>query len=309
MNIRKTKRYIAAIAAIPILLFHLWIPVFSYGSTAGNIERFLIATGYIGVDIFFFISAYTMAIRPVEDYCSFLINRLVKLLPLFIVAWLLGELLWFIPSLMAVYVLFPPIYRIGLKKPVMTGILAMAVWAVLTVLLLGVLGLPQGMGNFLFRIPIIAAGAYMAAIEGRIPARVRLILSIFLVASGFFILYRFGYMNRISKPFDDIFYLTGIPATIGIIMLTDLIFGKVRAGIIERFGKITLEIYFFQMVAGKFLITKLFGITKNRLITNLFVLAITVAASVVINRLMSALENRFKPEPRLKNLQKVDNRG
>lgn len=117
---RDSKKLIAAAAALQILLYHCWIPVFRYGTAAGNLERFLVAATFPAVDVYFFISAYTLASRPVDDYLSFIKNRTVKMLPMFLTALAAGRFMWFIPSIMFLYLVMPPLQKICSKSPLMS---------------------------------------------------------------------------------------------------------------------------------------------------------------------------------------------
>ena len=67
------KRFLQCIAALQILIFHLWMPL-----TNTMIEQFLIKTGYMGVDLFFFLSAYSLADKTIS-YGSFLKNKVIVL--------------------------------------------------------------------------------------------------------------------------------------------------------------------------------------------------------------------------------------
>lgn len=257
-----------AIATLMILVFHVWIPVFSYGSLAGNIERFLISSSYVGVDIFFFVSAYSLSSRPVEilsrkdessdrglgngngrsyqNYKKFIVNRALKLLPLFVIAWAFGHFMWFIPSLMIVYLIFPPLYKLCEKKPMISLVLLLIGWAVLTWLIMAVIKPHEDIGIFLFRIPIIIIGAYAAKVNmhasdlkidsNDYPAKmnirasddskqaiVNFAIGILTLAVGVFLTYKFGYIDRLDFPFKGAFYLVGIPVTIGLALIVSFV--------------------------------------------------------------------------------------
>lgn len=67
------KKFLQVIAAFQILFFHLWAPL-----TSTQIEQFILKTAYVGVDMFFFLSAYSLAGREI-DYVPFLKDRVLKL--------------------------------------------------------------------------------------------------------------------------------------------------------------------------------------------------------------------------------------
>ena len=288
-----SKNLIASVAALQILLYHCWIPVFARGTLLGSIEAFLLAATYVGVDIFFFLSGYSLASRPPEDMRSFLKNRAVKILPLFFIAWLVGPFLWFLPSIMVVYLLFPPLYRICRKRPALAFALLMAGWAGLTCFLLGVVFPGSDLGIFLFRIPIVIVGAYAAGRQVTLNDRQKLIAGVLLLAFGTVLIYRFGYINRLNVPFRGTFYLTAIPSAIGMILLTDMVTAGWNSRLVERFGSMTLEIYAVQVVCGSFLVREFFRMTDSRWMTNLLMITAVVLISLIIKyvnkKLVSAL--------------------
>lgn len=293
MNIAKSKRTCMAAAAVFVLLFHLWIPVFAYGTAAGRAERFLIAIGYIGVDMFFFLSGYTLALRPVTDYGAFLKDRAVKLLPLFLIAYLAGQKLWFIPSLMAVYLVFPPLQRFCTKRPGPALPLLIAGWIVLVIAAEGLSTPKQNFGIFLFRIPITVIGAYAAGLEGRLEKRTELWLAAALLIPGTWLLWEYGYLQKLTVPYTNTFYLAGIPATLGVLLLCDVLGSSVSLKPVEKFGGITLELYFTQLVLGTAMVELFFGLTKNRIVTNLLTFGLTIAISFLLAKLYTAATRKF----------------
>ena len=57
------KKVLQLIAAILILVFHLWINV-----TNLEIENYIRLISYVGVDIFFFVSAYAISQRYDDSF-------------------------------------------------------------------------------------------------------------------------------------------------------------------------------------------------------------------------------------------------
>ena len=281
-----------AIAGIGILLFHLWVPVFPYGTAAGTVERFLVSVGYVGVDVFFFVSAYTLSLRPVYDCRGFLWDRLWKLLPLFLTAWALGKFLWFVPALLVVYVLFPPLYRLCRPHPVFSALLLLLAWAALVVLAEGWLQPERDVGIFLFRIPVILLGAYGAALEGKLSPRRKGLWGLGLLAAGVPLLVRFASLHKLREPFQDTFYLTVLPAALGILLLTDWLSDRLSCPPLERLGAVTLELYFMQLAAGGALIEFFLGLTHSRLVTDIFVMAAVIAASLGLGAALGWLRKR-----------------
>lgn len=277
-----SKKLIASYAALQILLYHCWIPVLKYGTFPGALERFLVATTYSGVDMFFFISAYSLVSRPVEDYKGFIKNRALKLLPLFVIALFTGHFLWFIPSIMIMYLLLPPLYRICRKKPLLSFFLLIAGWIAVTYLILGVIRPKQDIGIFLFRIPSIILGAYAVRFKNSLGPVRTTAAGLLLIAAGTALTYKFGYINKLDVPFRSTFYLTGIPVMLGTVMILNLIGSKFESRAIKYFGSMTLELYFTQMVFGTMLVNLFFRLAGSRIITNIAVLLTVFALSALI---------------------------
>lgn len=277
-----SKKAIASVAALQILLYHCWIPVFSYGTFLGSAERFLVAATYSGVDVFFFISAYSLVSAPVEDYKGFIINRSVKLLPFFLIALLFGRFLWFIPSIMVIYLVLPPLYRICRKRPYLSLTLILVGWVLLVYLILGVIRPSPDFGIFLFRIPSIVLGACAVRFKDKLASPKALVFGIFLFIAGMILVYKFGYLNRLNTPFRSTFYLTGIPVMLGTVIIVNRMTQNLNSRIIKNFGSMTLELYFTQMVLGTALVSSFFRLTGSRLLTNILTLTVIIVISLVL---------------------------
>lgn len=277
-----SKRVIAFAAALQILLYHCWIPVFSYGTALGAVERFLVASTYCGVDIFFFISAYSLVSRPVEDYKAFLVKRAVKLLPLFIIALIFGHFLWFIPAIMIMYIVLPPMYRVCKKRPGISFALLFIGWAVLVYLVLGVLRPTQDFGIFLFRIPSIILGAYATGFLNRLSRSNSLLLGSVMSVVGLVLIYNFGYLERLNFPYRGTFYLTGIPLMLGMVLILNPLAANREHRVIGYLGSITLELYFAQMVLGTPLVRLFYSLTGSRIFTNIAVIAAVAVIAALI---------------------------
>lgn len=290
---RDSKKLIAAAAALQILLYHCWIPVFRYGTTAGSIERFLVAATYPAVDMYFFISAYSLVSRPVDDYRSFIKNRAVKLLPMFFIALIAGSFMWFIPTIMAMYLIIPPLQKIFRGKTVLASFLLITVWIAAVYVVLGVVQPDSDLGIVLFRIPGMMLGAWTAKSGKKLTPRQAVLSGTLLIAAGMLLIYRFGYINRLNVPFRNVFYLTGIPVMLGTMILLDLIAEKGIPAFIERFGSMTLELYFSQMVFGTLLIDLLFRVTDSRILINLMTIAALITVSAIIKKINDSLLHFF----------------
>lgn len=297
MNLKTSKKSAMALAALLIMIFHLWIPVFPNSSIPGQIERFIIAGSYFGVDIFFFVSAYVLTLNPVQNYSGFIKDRALKLIPLFIIAYASGHFLWFLPALMIVYLTLSPLLKIIEKRkyssPVIPLVLSLLIWGIFTFLFLKFIDKDQSTGIFLFRIPSVILGAFAAKYDGKLSERQKLSAGIILTVIGIALVYTFGYVNRIRFPFKDTFYLTGIVLMIGILLLTDLICDHIRFAPLEYIGSISLELYFVQVVLGSWLVSLFFNMTGIRIATNILVFLIVFILSALLNTVIKRI-NRLR---------------
>lgn len=289
---RDSKKLIAAAAALQILVYHCWIPVFRYGTAAGSIERFLVAATYPAVDMYFFISAYSLVSRPVDDYRSFIKNRAVKLLPMFFIALIAGSFMWFIPTIMAMYLIIPPLQKIFKGETVLASFLLITVWIAAVYVVLGVVQPDSDIGIVLFRVPGMMLGAWAAKSGKKLTTRQAVFSGTLLIAAGMLLIYRFGYISRLNVPFRNVFYLTGIPVMLGTMILLDLIAEKGIPAFIERFGSMTLELYFSQMVFGTLLINLLFRVTDSRMLVNLMTIAALITVSAIIKKINDSLDRK-----------------
>ena len=169
------KKFLQVIAAFQILFFHLWAPI-----TSTQIEQFVLKTAYVGVDMFFFLSAYSLAGREI-DYVPFLKDRVLKLYAKFAFFVLImalfsksfgviravkslmfieffqkggGAFLWFIPAILIFYAVYPLFLRWNSRLKV--------IWVLLIWLIAGVFSehVLSYTAVFIFtnRIPVILAG-------------------------------------------------------------------------------------------------------------------------------------------------------
>lgn len=291
MSIQNSKKYIMALAALQILVFHQWIPLMPYGSSIGQAERFLVATSYIGVDLFFFLSAYSLSLKPVSNYKEFILNRFIKLMPLFLIAYIMGHFLWFIPALMIVYIVLPLIIKPNTKIKTHSFLIAIIAWAVISWILLKYIDKNQVAGIFLFRIPIIILGVFASQFDGKFPPKNKIIIGLIMSTIGIALIYEFGYLSKINKPFKDIFYLAGIPLVIGILLLIDALAKSININAIKFIGDISLEMYFVQIVIGSKLVRTCLALGANKLLTNILSFAIVIVLSAAISKLYKLISN------------------
>lgn len=148
----KNKKAIMTVSALLILMFHCHMNIFGRDS----IETFIRTTAYIGVDIFFCVSAYSIGLRTITDVKSFAISRLTGVYIKFIL-WIIaggivlhfsilrmlqnaafielfvkggGAFLWFLPAILIFYCILY-LYQVAFDRfGVMSTIVLVTIWLI-----------------------------------------------------------------------------------------------------------------------------------------------------------------------------------
>lgn len=279
------KTPLMGFAALMIYVFHQWEhqwirPEFSLPWLDFAVN-FVQRIGFFGVDIFFLLSGmgliYAIEKRTVF---SFYVRRLERVYPAFlfsallryaILGWTLteflkkvllydfffvdiGSILWFVPSIIVFYLLFP-LYHQGFRR---AGSKALFTFAAILVWLVASVGLAGLLRGDLFsatnRIPIFLVGIYLGwFIKERdfsFKPYHRLIL-LFMLILGLFLMYMTSYRNLfllvpISNCCVPTFLLT-IPSVFILAKLFSLLDkGSVSCYLVKFFsffGRISLELY------------------------------------------------------------------
>lgn len=312
------KGFLQTLAALQILAFHLWAPV--TGSTA---ESFLLRTGYVGVDLFFLLSAYSLAGKEI-DYKKLLKNRAVTVygrfaafavIAFFINGWSLsrllkilsfaeffqrggGSFLWFIPAIMLFYLLYPLFlkWRYRYKVP-----------AVLVVWFAASFALSRAFGYsaiFIFtnRIGAIMAGYLLKTGCGGLDPNgkscplkspgARNTLFAACIAFGYIAMYFWGFRYRLNVPFEDLFYIFSAFAAAGIAGLSAYV---PKSRILDAIGGATLEIYAIQMVFGGLAAMKLYKMVSSYLAANIILCLGVIIVSVALNVVYKKAIKRILP--------------
>ncbi len=321
MHILQTKKSIMAVAALLIAVYHLWIPVFPAGGMPGQVERFVVATGYIGVDLFFFLSAYALTFSDLRSKRSFIGRRVVRVYPLFLLfcaaALALGQLspsrffatalfldfikngggsfLWFVPALLLLYLAFPfCAAALSGHSPAKRLAISMSAWvALMAVTAYGLRGIVD-VSIFLCRVPVILLGVFFAEYEGAWPAKRRIATGAALFVPGIALVYQFGYRSKLTVPFDGMFYVAALPCVLGLLLLLDAAFQDHAWGAVDALGSATLEMYCLQMLAGGALVNALFRLTHAKLLVNALSLAALILCAVALSAVRRSVK-RAKP--------------
>ncbi|MGN0347714.1 MAG: acyltransferase family protein [Lachnospiraceae bacterium] len=287
-----SKKAIMGLAALLILIFHFYIPV------NGNVvEMFISKTAYIGVDIFFLVSAVSLSKREIISYGSFMKNRFLAVYVPFlffsvICAWYRqwplaaflktisgisfferggGSFLWFLYAIMLFYLAAPGMLYLKRHLGWRAFALLLLIWAGAAAVFQYGFGYQQ---IFILwnRLPVFLLGLYYDKIVGLLTKRVERkwillpVLTLFL-SMGMLLLYQFGMNIRLQTPFADMYYIMAIPMVIAIAGFFELGYQRtnMRLRVLEWIGKFSLEIYGLQMVFGYDLESRLLKIFKNGL--------------------------------------------
>lgn len=312
----KSKRAIMGFAALLIVVFHLYIPFSDNG-----LEKFFYRSGYIGVDLFFFVSAYSLSIQTDFDWKKLYINRFKKvylpfvgmaLISAFYNGWKFkkfllvitgieffkkggGAFLWFFTGIMIFYLISPLL--IWAKRQ--AGIKA------LPLLLLGWLGIVfvlqyilsyTAIFILLNRLPVFLFGLFGEDIRRRCSGMLKIaFLSVGLVL-GTALIYFYGIGPRLGKPIVDIYYVLALPLTLALVGLFEIMIShfSLRLRVLEFLGGLTAEYYAFQMIFGfdiESALTKIIGATPLVFLITAVILA---GIAYLFNLFVSTLEKAIK---------------
>lgn len=315
MSIKQTQKPLLGVAALLILIFHL-LPIMWTGGVLATVSQFVTLTAYIGVDMFFFLSGYVLVFSRTDNYFAYLKRRVLRIYPIFLLCAIVyvilgkaqpdsmlkalvgislferggGSFLWFLPSIMIVY-LTGPFYlrlqkRLGAAK---TLVLSLLLWTGLAFLLEAVLD-NHSINIFLMRLPIAMLGIFFASCEGRWRKSVQSIVGALLLLVGLYLTWSFGFRTRLSEPLTDMFYLVAIPEVLGLIFLGDAIFSLFRSRLLSSLGSISLELYCVQMTVG----AMLFGIFRPIVDDKWLASLAAIAAVIIISSLLRPLLRKLR---------------
>ena len=304
----KNKKVIMSFSALMIIIFHLWINITKPNTNIYLIETYLRYIGYIGVDIFFFLSAYSLAKNEIDNYLNFIFKRFKKIYLKFIIFGVIafffnkwsflkllkiifgiefltkggGSFLWFIPAIMIIYILLPLYKKLDNKYKIITPIITIITYLILVITLS--INKKTTLLIFINRIPIILLGYYFSKLKifEKLQKNNLLYYCLALCLTIFGLLFNYYlYMNHFYLSyFQDIFYVLSIPLIIGVILLLD----KIKSNnLFNYLGSITLEVYAIQMIFGYYLTGKLVKIISNSFLTNIISIVIVILIASLFN--------------------------
>lgn len=305
------KKFLQVIAAFQILFFHLWAPL-----TSTQIEQFILKTAYVGVDMFFFLSAYSLAGREI-DYVPFLKDRLLKMYAKFAFFVLImalfsksfgvirtvksltfieffqkggGAFLWFIPAILIFYAVYPLFLRWNSRFKV---IWALSIWLTGSVFAEHVLSY-TAVFIFTNRIPVILAGYLFKTYctgnrdaimpdNNKMNRTIQILRRswVVLIPLGVLLLHMYGFNVRLNFPIKDMFYVLAIPTVLGLVTLSTYV---KKCAVTDSLGSITLELYAVQMIFGQRILIWAYNMfNKNALLTNIFVTGVMLLLAYIIS--------------------------
>lgn len=307
----KNKKSIMAFSALQILVFHMWVNI-----TGSPVEMFLRQTAYIGVDIFFFVSGYSLSKREIGNYWVFVGHRFkmvyikyavfavaaavymgwkpVRLLKVVTSVELFtkggGAFLWFLPAIMIFYILFPLFLKCYDRKPLITIMCLLVIWLIIGTTVTSFTSYRE-MFIFYNRIPVFIVGFLMARYGHEFSSAAKLLLGIMLTAVGAYIMYGCAFRYKLQVPVREAFYVCVIPAVLGIVALVSFI---PETRVIKWIGASTLEMYAIQMIFGFNIAGKILKMTGNSIITNILVLIIITAIAVALRMLEDLVKRVYE---------------
>ena len=308
MELKKTKQPIMGVAALLIILYHLF-PVSRSNDVVSISTRFVAMTGYIGVDIFFFMTGYMAYYSDTSNYFSYIKRKFLHIYPIFIFCCILyvimgklsitkavltvfgiefilnggGSMIWFIPAIMVFYLAVPFYLKLVRKmNNIKLLIISLAIWSGLMLALENFTD-NHSLNIFLCRLPIILLGLFLAEYEGKWRVNIKAGVGVVLLVAGIALNYNFGYMIKLAFPISDIFYVTAIPYVMGIVLCADVIFAKMKSYIFSALGKVSLELYCLQMVFGSLIFGRAIRYVNSSLVAFFIVFAIIFILSKLIH--------------------------
>ena len=268
----KCKKSLMGIAAILILIFHFYIPF-----TDSIYELSFRKASYIGVELFFFLSACSIGKNTFIKFVPFIKNRLLlvyvpfvafSVIAFFFKSWefvrLLkvisgielferggGAFLWFAPGIMILYLFCPALVALKRRFGQASLLIMLLIWVALSVILQYVLHYDT-IFILVNRFPIFFTGLFYDDFRKKDAEGLSLPVIAAVMVLGGFLLFKYASLTRLMKPLKDFYYIAAIPFSVSLVALCDYISEKVRFRNIPLgfIGTISFEIYASQMIFG-----------------------------------------------------------
>lgn len=254
------RPYLMGFGIIMVFIYHIWLFPLRYDDFDIPLIGNFFGNGYLGVDIFFFLSTYGLSHSFNKNtFRQFYWNRFSRIIPVYIVFTLLTlpifindwnsgtryffsdssifaipDVEWYTPSLILIYILFPLINKFS-KFIAQRNYFEIFFLVFLHVFFYHV-KLPI-YANLYHRIPIILGGSIYYCLEKRNDNNAMRVLAV-LALYG--ICFSYGCIDRISFAIPAVLYVVGKADT--------LPFYK----FVSFCGKWSFEIYLAQVISTKY---------------------------------------------------------
>lgn len=320
--IKQSRLLIMGVAAIWIMLFHSTIEIPLKGITFFN------KIGYLGVDIFMFMSGFSMH-HSFTKTCNrnskiFIKKRIARIVPIFIpfaLLWWVGYILknyptkellvgamhtkdfwitmlifrWFIPCICFCYIITPlinlVINKIGHTYKSLFILIIPAI--ILSFLFLGRSSVAL---MILLRIPEYVIGYYYAGDKEK---RTNVYYRMFILLAGVLVYY------CLLKEYSDIFlneyglyWYPAIFLTSSMVICLGKIFTAIKSRIITFIGEKSLEVYLWHFYilfpVEDFLKNREIQFDKYNIIVNLLVIALTLIVALIYSKLINKIMSLYK---------------
>ena len=311
----KCKKSIMGLAALLILIFHFYIPF-----TGSKVEMIMYRAAYIGVDIFFFVSAYSLAQREKITYQTFIRNRLLMIYLPFVMFALIanfyekwkfprffkvvsgveffqkggGAFLWFLVAIMLIYLIAPFLVKMKHKFAWKAFWGMISGWLLLSVIFQYIF---QNSDIFILlnRLPVFFIGMYYEEIRTLLPKKCKLAVILIGLAAGGYLISKYGSLRLINKPFYDMYYVIAIPFIVSLIALWDFVSSRIKIRNIpmQFIGQFTLELYGLQMIFGYDLEIEILNATRQMLPTFLITALCLLTGAYVLYSIKRLLLKLF----------------
>lgn len=262
---KQNRTFYMGVAMIWIIGYHLWLKDMAYYDRDFKIFSHIFKYGYVGVDIFFFLSAYGLCYSFMSgNIKQFYFKRFVRIVPVFLVYYIIRYLIeggdflqfcyfkllqlstltifpsicpkeisldWFIPAMLNLYLVFPIIFKVVgyiVKRNRLWHLLSVLIAFYGSHFLWGYID-----GLYITRIPIVIVGVFTYFyLKGNNYKNILLMYAIF--AMQLFFLERHNLMYSAPVP-------------IVLLAISNSGLNIARFSIISSIGNMSIE-YFFSHV-------------------------------------------------------------
>ncbi len=274
-----SRTELMGIAALLILFFHTWTPLITNIPLLSFIEEFAKRTGFLGVDIFFFLSGMGLvSSRKKYKIGQFYYRRIRRLiLPFVFIAtlrlamgeWSIGYylkaisfvgfftksvyyFLWFVPAIILLYALFPAYYHLAARSKSLISffLISLEIWLFISVG--GIDIIRTDIYSITNRIPVFILGIFIAMSQDtKYQIKTHISLCVITLITGLLFAYVTNYKNMfVLVPVSNCF-LPNILIAISLCPLMALLFSRMNTLSIPRklfrfIGSISFELYCVQ---------------------------------------------------------------